>query len=118
VSSSFKPFLKNPINPPSIKSHNHFLQNLKVNLGGGKAKGNQPPPLPLNLWVMAIFFPLNLLVHDHDLPKNYLKMLPKYNGEPTLSVEEHLTAFQDFTDDLFVECDDVFMRLLLGYLDT
>jgi hypothetical protein len=53
VSSSFKPFLKNPINPPSVESHNIILQNLMANLGGGRAGGNQPPPPPLNPWFMA-----------------------------------------------------------------
>jgi hypothetical protein len=72
-----------------------------ANLGGGRAGGNQPPPPPLNPWVMARFGPLNIPAHVHDLPENYLKLLPKYNGEPTLSVEEHLATFQDFTDNLF-----------------
>jgi len=53
VRSSFKPFLKNPINPPYIEACNIILQNLMANLGGGRAGGNQPPPPPLNRWVMA-----------------------------------------------------------------
>jgi hypothetical protein len=61
-----------------------------ANFGGGRAGGNQPPPPPLNPWVTVIFGPLNLLVNVHDLPEKYLKLLPKYNGEPTLSAEEHL----------------------------
>jgi hypothetical protein len=56
--------------------------------------GNHPPPPPLNPLVAAIFGPLNLPIHVHDLPKNYLKLLPKYNGEPTHYVEEQLEAFQ------------------------
>jgi hypothetical protein len=60
VISSFKPFLKNPIIPPSVKAHNIILQNLMDNLGGGRVGGNQPPPPPLNPWVMAQFDPLNM----------------------------------------------------------
>jgi hypothetical protein len=44
-------------------------------------------------------------------------LLPKYNGEPTLSTEEHLVSFQDFTDNLFMEHDDVFMRLFVQTLE-
>jgi hypothetical protein len=86
-------------------------------LGGGRARGNKPIPPPLNPWVTTIFFPLNLLVHVHYLPKNYMKLLPKYNGEPTLSVEEHLMAFQCFTDNLFLEHEDLFMRLFVKNLE-
>jgi hypothetical protein len=49
--------------------------------------GNYPPPPPLNPWVTARFFPLNLPMNVHDLPGKYLKLFTKYNGEPTLSVE-------------------------------
>jgi hypothetical protein len=66
---------------------------------------------------MAQFGPLNIPSHVHDLPENYLKLLPKYNGEPTLSVEEHLVSFQDFTDNLFMEHDNVFMRLFVQTLE-
>jgi hypothetical protein len=44
-------------------------------------------------------------------------MLPKYNGEPTLSTEEHLVSLHDFTNNLFVEHDDVFMRLFVQNLE-
>jgi hypothetical protein len=85
--------MKNPINPPSIEARNRILQNIMANLGGGRAGGNQPPPPPLNHSIMDIFVPLNIPSHVHDLCKNYLKFLPKYNGEPTLSSKEHLAAF-------------------------
>jgi hypothetical protein len=62
---------------------------------------------------MGITGPLNLHVHVHDLPENYLKLLPKYDGEQAHSAEEHLAAFQDFIDNLFMEHDDVFMRLFV-----
>jgi hypothetical protein len=37
----------------------------------------------------------NHLVHipanPHDLPDNYLKLLPKYDGEKEITVEEHIS---------------------------
>jgi hypothetical protein len=46
-----------------------------------------------------------------------MKLLPKYDGEKAISVEEHMGAFQDFIDNLFVEHDDVFMRLFIQTLE-
>jgi hypothetical protein len=93
VSSSFKPFLKNPIIPPSVEFHNIILQNPMANLEGERVGRNQPLPPPLNPWIMAQFVPLNLPSHVHDIPENYLKLLPEYNGEPSLSPKEHLASF-------------------------
>jgi len=87
-------------------------------LGGGRDGKNKPPPPPLNPWVMAIFGPLNIPFHVHDLPKNYLKLLPKYNGEPSLSIEEHIATFQVFTHNMFMEHDDVFMSLFFQNLEA
>jgi hypothetical protein len=79
-------------------------------------RDNTPPP-PINPWVTAIFAPLNLPQITHDLPKNYMKYLPKFDGDKTRSAEEHMSAFHDFTDDQFVEHDDVFMRLFVQTLE-
>jgi hypothetical protein len=84
-----------------------------ANLGGRRVRENQPPPPPLNPWVTAIYGPLNLPQHVHDLPKNSLNILPKYDGEKTHSVEEHIESFQYFIHNLFVENNDVFMRLFV-----
>jgi hypothetical protein len=84
VSSSLRPFLKNLVTPLSFEANNLILQNLMDGLGGGRVWGNQPPPPPLNPWVTARYGPLNLPQHVHDLPENYLKLLPKYDGEKTI----------------------------------
>jgi hypothetical protein len=60
VISSFNPFLENPINPPSIESHNCILENFMANLGGGRDGGNQPSPPPLNPWIMGIFLHMSM----------------------------------------------------------
>ena len=84
-------------------------------LSGGRPGGNQPPPppLPINPWFTSKFSPLNLPQITHDLPENYMKYLPKFDGDKTRSAEEHIHAFHDFIDDQFVEHDDVFMRLFV-----
>jgi hypothetical protein len=109
--------LKNPVTPLSFEANNLILKNLMNGLGGGRYGGNQPPPPPLNPWVTTRYGPLNLPQHVHDLPENYLKLLPKYDGEKTHSVEEHIGSFQDFTDNLFVEHEDVFMRIFVQNLE-
>jgi hypothetical protein len=46
-----------------------------------------------------------------------LKRLPKYDGEKTPSTEEQIDSFQDFTENLFVEHDIVFMRIFVHTLE-
>jgi hypothetical protein len=87
ASSSFNPFLQNLIIPPSVEAHNCILQNLGANLGVGRVGGNQPPPLPLNPWVMARFIPLNQPPHLHDLLENYLKFFVSTGFDPVISVQ-------------------------------
>ena len=81
VRCSSNPFVENPINTPFVESHKINLKNLMDNLGGGRARGNQPSPPRLNLCVMNRLSPLNIPFHVNDLSKNYLNLLPKYNGK-------------------------------------
>jgi hypothetical protein len=85
--------LKIHVPPLSFEAHNIILQNIMVGLGGGRPGGNQPPPPPINPWVTSIFSPLNLPQITHDLPENYMKYLPKFDGDKTRSAEEHMSAF-------------------------
>lgn len=85
-------------------------------LGGGRPGGNQPPSPPVNPWVTSRFAPLNLPQITHDLPENYMKYLPKFGRDKTHSTEEHMSVFQDFTVDQFVDHDDVLMRLFVQTL--
>jgi hypothetical protein len=93
VNSSHRPFLKIPLPPLSFEAHNIILKNLMVGLGGGRPKGNQPPPPPINHWLTSIFSPLNPPQITHDLPENYMKYLPKFDGDKTRSIEEHMSDF-------------------------
>jgi hypothetical protein len=44
---------------------------------------------------------------------DYMKYLPKYNGEGDITVEEHLVEFYNFSDNFNIEHADVWMRLFL-----
>jgi len=85
------PFFKYIASPLSFEANNIILQNLMAGLRGGRCGGNQsmPPPL-VNPWVVARYDPLNFPPNFHDLPKNYTQLLPKYDGENTITTEEHM----------------------------
>jgi hypothetical protein len=95
-----------------------FSSVMKLFVGGRRCGGNKPPPPPLVIpLVAARYGPLNFPPNVHDLPENYLKLFPKYDGEKAISAKEHMGAFQDFTHNLFMEHDDVFMRLFVQTLE-
>jgi len=86
-------------------------------LGGGRSRGNKPPlPPPINPWFTSIFSPLNLPQITHERLENYMKYLPKFNGDKTHSVEEHMSSFREFTNEPFVENNNAFMRLFVQNL--
>lgn len=70
----------------------------------------QIPPHP---WLATKFKPLVLPPFDRfgDLPHGHLKVLPKFNKENDIAIEDHLTAFQDCTSYFYVEDDGVFSRM-------
>jgi hypothetical protein len=63
--------------------------------------------------VAARYAPLVLPVPLHDLPKNYMKNLPKFIGEGDLTAQEHINFFDQFADILGIEHEDVYSRLLV-----
>jgi hypothetical protein len=63
--------------------------------GGGGGGGQGPPPTPrIFSKVPARYVPLVLPVPLHNLPKNYMKNLPKFTGEGDLTATEHIIFFQ------------------------
>lgn len=50
------------------------------------------------------------------MPNGYLKTLPKYSGSDSRGGNEHITKFWDFTNNLLVEHEDVFIRLFVHSL--
>jgi hypothetical protein len=51
------------------------------------------------------------------LAGDYMKYLPRFNGEGEVTAEEHLTYFYSFADNFNVEHTDVWMRLFVQSLD-
>ena len=72
-------------------------------------------PFHVNPWVAARHDPLRLPTKLNSMPNNYINILLKFNGESDFSIEYHMIAFQDFTDKLYIEHDDVCMRLLFKH---
>jgi hypothetical protein len=48
---------------------------------------------------------------------DYMKYLPRFNGEGEVTTEEHLASFYSFADNFNVEHTDVWMRLFVQSLD-
>jgi hypothetical protein len=49
-------------------------------------------------------------------PNDYMKYLPRFNGEGGVTAEEHLNSFYSFADNFNVEHADVWMRLFVQSL--
>jgi hypothetical protein len=81
-------------------------------LGGVGGQGPTPPPRVF-VKVAARYAPLVLPIPLHDLPENYIKNLPKFIGEGDLTAAEHINFFDQFTDILGIEHEDVYSRLLV-----
>jgi hypothetical protein len=41
------------------------------------------------------------------MPENYLKILPKFNGDNGVIAKDHIAAFQDCTDNFAIEHDGI-----------
>jgi hypothetical protein len=46
-------------------------------------------------------------------PNDYMRYLPRFNGDGEVTVEEHLSSFYSFADNFNVEHADVWMRLFV-----
>jgi hypothetical protein len=54
--------------------------------------------------IVARYAPLVLLVGLHALPTtDYMKYVPRYNGEGDVIVEEHLVAFYIFAEKFNID---------------
>jgi hypothetical protein len=68
--------------------------------------------------IVARYAPLVLPVGLHAFPTtDYMKYLPRYNGEGEVTVEEHLVDFYTFADNFNIDYADVWMRLFVQSLD-
>ena len=57
------------------------------------------------------FSPLALPAVLHDLPQNYARKIPFYDGDGNFTARQHVDKFGDFVDLEVVDDDDVKMRL-------
>jgi hypothetical protein len=66
------------------------------NIPQGGAQVNPPPPPPTKFFnkVVARYAPLVLPTNINDLSDNYVKKLPKFNGESDVTTVEHLVFFE------------------------
>jgi hypothetical protein len=48
---------------------------------------------------------------------DYIKYLPRFNGEGDVTVEEHLASFYSFAYNFNIEQSDVWMRVFIQSLD-
>jgi len=79
---------------------------------GGVSQGPPPPPRIFTK-VPARYALLVLLVPLHDLTENYMNKLPKFTREGDLTTGKHINLFDQFTDILGLEHDDVYSRLFV-----
>ena len=83
----------------------------------GRGGGGPPPPPPVKPWVASRSGPFNLPLNLDALRKIYLKLFPKYNGDKYIIAEECMVIFHEFTNNIYIEHDDVFMRLFFQTLE-
>jgi hypothetical protein len=68
--------------------------------------------------IIARYPPLVFPIGLHALlATDYMKYLPRYNGKGDVTVEEHLIAFYNFSDNFNIDYADVWMRLFVQNLD-
>ena len=79
-----------------------------------------PPPPPMAnvpTFLLNKYAPLALPQVLNDMPQDYLKILPKFNGENEIDAQKHLETFCSFADNFNVEHLDVVLRLFVQSLD-
>jgi len=81
--------------------------------GGGAPGGGQVSLPEIFAKLAARYAPLVLPIPLHDLPENYMKILPKFTGEGDLTGQEHINFFDQFANILGIEHEDVYSRLLV-----
>jgi hypothetical protein len=80
--------------------------------------GANPPMNRMDTIVAARYSHLVLSLPMNPLPAaDYLKYMPKFTGEGDITVEEHLTAFYSYADNLNIENEYVWMRVFVQSLD-
>ena len=80
--------------------------------------GPNPPTNRMDAIVGYRYAPLVLPLSMNALPpRDYLKYMPKFNGEGEVTNEEHLANFYGYADILNIEHEDVWMRVFVQSLE-
>jgi hypothetical protein len=71
----------------------------------------------MDVIIAARYAPVVIHVGLHALPTtNYMKYLPRYNGEGDVTAEEHLVSFYSFVDNFKIDYADMWMRFFVQSL--
>jgi hypothetical protein len=74
-----------------------------------------PPPVKMSpSWTNRLYKPLNfqnIVGQPHEMPKDIAKWLPKFSGNNVVTVEEHIDQLIHAFEIMYVEHDDVSMKL-------
>jgi hypothetical protein len=80
--------------------------------------GDNPPLNKMDAIVAARYAPLVLPQLVNPLPAgDYLKYMPKFTGEEDITAKEHLAALYSYADNLYIENEDVWMKVFVQSLD-
>ena len=114
--------IDNPSSKPSVivspwKPINLEAKNFILNHFMEWVNPPPPPPPRVDTWVESRCVPLALPSHLHGILEHYLKILPKFYREKDISTDGHMALFQYFTNNIFIEHDDVYMRPFVQTLE-
>ena len=71
----------------------------------------------MDVIIAARYAPVVIHVGLHALPTtNYMKYLPRYNGEGDVTAEEHLVSFYSFVDNFNIDYADMWMTFFVQSL--
>jgi hypothetical protein len=113
---SIKGFLKSEQNHPHPSSSSSYLPSSPPKF--------QIPTLPtmvvnkMDVIIAARYAALVLPQNLNAFPTgDYMKYLPRFNGEGDITDEEHLAYFYSFADNFNIDHSDVWMRVFVQSLD-
>ena len=70
-------------------------------------------PQLTNPWFSTRYVALRIQTNIHQMNDNYLNILPKFEGEYDVTIEDRIATFQEFTNDLIVEGEDAYNLLFV-----
>jgi hypothetical protein len=74
-------------------------------------------PIYVNPWLATRYQSLICHTTLQPLSNVYPKTFPKLSGSDSRGVNEHIITFQDFTDSLLVEHENVFIHIFVNSLE-